>query len=81
MSDKDTILKIMLTNKNKRIWTAKDFQKDPYFVGYEATARMSELLNQYPDLFEVGKEGKFRTLAINWNYEDIQEMVKCYAEM
>lgn len=60
------ILKAMLNNKWKRIWTAKDFQRPPFFIGYEASARMSELMNMYPEILIVGKQDRFRTLSINW---------------
>lgn len=63
----DTILKALLINKEKDNWTAKEFQAGEYFVGYEATARMSELANRYPTLIKVGKDGRFRTLSINWD--------------
>lgn len=61
------ILRAMLTNKWKKVWTAKDFQRPPFFIGYNASARMSELMKMYPDLFIVGKQDKFRTLSINWS--------------
>ena len=64
------ILKIMLENKNVIEWTASDFQKGKWFVGYEATARMSDLYNAYPELFIKGKVDRFRTLAINWDNVD-----------
>jgi hypothetical protein len=64
------ILKAMLENPNKVEWTAKDFQSGNYFVGYEATARMSDLMRMYPDLLIVGRQGRFRTLAINWGQEE-----------
>lgn len=70
------ILTAMLENKEKTIWTAKDFQSGKYFVGYEATARMSELLNRYPTLFIVGKDGRFRTLSINWDNQDLINVLK-----
>ena len=66
----DVILRALLLNENKKGWTAKDFQYGEYFVGYEATARMSELLNKYPNLLIVGKNGRFRTLSVNWNNEE-----------
>ena len=66
-SQHKTILKAMLNNKWKNCWTAKDFQRPPFFIGYEASARMSELMKMYPDLFIVGKRDRFRTLAINWD--------------
>ena len=70
----DVILKALLLNKNKKEWTAKDFQNGEYFVGYEATARMSELINKYPNLIKVGKIGRFRTLSLNLeNLKEIKE--------
>lgn len=72
MKQYNVILNAMISNKGKAIWTAKDFQKEPYFVGYEASARMSELKDMYPDLFIVGRDGRFRTLTINWDCEYIK---------
>lgn len=78
MTSYDIILSAMINDKYKKSWTAKDFQSGEYFVGYEATARMSELKNKYPDLFIVGRDGRFRTLSINWDYEDIDIFIKEY---
>lgn len=66
MTQRDKILKTMLNNPIKKVWTAKDFQHGENFIGYEASARMSELANIYKDILIVGKEGRFRTLEINW---------------
>ena len=75
----DIILIAMLTNRNLNNWTAKDFQHGEYFVGYEATARMSDLLRMYPDLLIAGKDGRYRTLSINWNNEDqVKKALKMY---
>jgi hypothetical protein len=75
----DIILIAMLENKSKNIWTAKDFQSGEYFVGYEATARMSDLLRMYPDLFIAAKDGRFRTLSINWkNKKQVKQALKKY---
>lgn len=72
----EIILGAMLINKNKSQWTAKDFQSGEYFVGYEASARMSELNKMYPDIFITGKEGRFRTLSIDWTKEkEIKELI------
>lgn len=60
------ILRAMLNNKWKKVWTAKDFQRPPFFIGYEASARMSELMKMYPDILIVGKKERFRTLSVNW---------------
>ena len=35
MKQYDVILKAMLTRKDVKWWYAKDFQHEPYFVGYE----------------------------------------------
>ena len=75
----DIILIAMLENKDRNNWTAKDFQSGEYFVGYEATARMSDLLRMYPDLFIVAKDGRFRTLSINWkNKKQVKQALKKY---
>ena len=70
VSQCDKILKAMLENKNIKEWKASDFQSGKYFVGYEATARMSDLMRMYPDQLIVGKDGRFRTLSINWDNID-----------
>ena len=77
LSQCDVILKAMLENKDKKVWTAKDFQSGKYFVGYEASARMSDLTRLHPELFIVGKDGRFRTLEINWE-KDLSEYFKVY---
>ena len=76
MSQCDIILKAMLENRFKKEWKATDFQSGKYFVGYEATARMSDLLRMYPDLVRAGKDGRFRTLSINWKCKEIKEFEK-----
>ena len=69
MSQYETIISAMLNNKNKVWWTAADFQQGEYFVGYEATARMSELKTKYLGLFSEKKIGRFRALSINPEYD------------
>ena len=72
----EIILGAMLTNKNKSQWTAKDFQNEKYFVGYEASPRMSELSKMYSNIINTGKEGRFRTLSIDWTKEkEIKELI------
>ncbi len=78
-SQENIILGAMLENKNKTWWSAKDFQSGKYFVGYEATARMSEIM-RYP-FVKSGKDGRFRVLAIDWNKEDdINEYLEMIGE-
>ena len=79
LSQCDVILKAMLQEKDRVVWTAKDFQKGKYFVGYEASARMSDLISMYPNMLIVGKDGRFRTLSIDWDCKDeIIEKLKEY---
>ena len=79
MKQYDIILKAMLTNKDKKEWKATDFQKDPYFVGYEASPRMSELAKMYPDLINTGRDGRFRTLLINWDCDLLEDYKKQFS--
>jgi len=67
LNQNDVILYAMIKNPSKEWWYAKDFQNGEYFVGYEATARMSELANKYP-FIKRGEDGRFRILSLNWNY-------------
>jgi hypothetical protein len=43
---------------------------DPCFVGYEATARISELAGDYPAIIETGKDGKYRTIRFKFEVID-----------
>lgn len=80
MKQHDIILSAMINNPAKVIWTAKDFQKEPHFVGYEATARMSELAKMIPEIFIVSKQGKYRALSINWGNPVTKEYIALYKE-
>lgn len=66
----DKMLTIMYDNYDiKKVWYGKDFQHEPFFIGYEATARMSDLHRMYPSIFYVRKDGRYRTLELNMNEE------------
>ena len=81
MKQHEIILKAVLENPKKKVWDARDFQRGKYFVGYEATARISELVNQYPDLFVVGRDGRFRTIEVNWEDVETIEFLKKLLEI
>lgn len=66
-----TIIKAMLDHPEKEWWYASDFQKSPYFVGYEASARMSDIAREYPSLVDVSRDGRYRILRIRW--ENVEE--------
>lgn len=84
MTQHNKILKAMLDNPGKKFWIASDFQKGNNFVGYEASARMSELLIKYKDILVSGRDGRFRTLSIDWNKEkeikQIREILELEAQ-
>lgn len=76
LSQHEVIIKAMLEHPEKENWKATDFQSGEYFVGYEATARMSEIIYLYHGLVNVGKDGRFRTLSINWKNKKLVKEVK-----
>lgn len=67
-SQREIILKALIENPKHEWWNAKDFQNGKYFVGYEATARMSELLNL--PYIRVRFVERFREIALDWQYKD-----------
>lgn len=77
MTQCDVILKAMLMDD--KVWTAKDFQYGNNFVGYEASARMSDLVRMYPNLFITYRIGRYRAMEINWEEKElINELSKKY---
>lgn len=85
LTQMEKILKAMIYNKHIKKWRASDFQdlNSEYFVGYEASARMSDLVNLYPWLFIVEKEGRFRTLELKWKEHKkvIKELEKAFRKL
>ena len=71
----NTILTAMFEEKD-RWFIASDFQKGKYFVGYEASARMSDIKRMYPDLFEVKKIDRFRAMKVNTKQVELMEQIK-----
>lgn len=56
------ILTLMCKFPDKQWWLASDFQlpeQGELFVGYEATARLTELSKRYPEMIESVPHGKF----------------------
>ena len=78
MKQHNIILNAMINNKDKKTWKATDFMQGEHFVGYEASARMSELAKMYSGIVIVGKEGRYRTLSLNW--EKVEEIKDLLAE-
>lgn len=56
------ILTIMCQHPEVKWWFPYDFMKPELgdnFVGYEASARLSELATNYPDMVESERDGKY----------------------
>jgi uncharacterized alpha/beta hydrolase family protein len=60
---------------NNKEWYGKDFQRGNNFIGYEASARMSDLKRMYPSIFIEGKDGRYRTLRLNIEQKDYIEEI------
>ena len=61
------IIAAMCNEPAKKWWLAADFQRPELgdnLVGYEATARMSELSKLYPGLIGTEREGRFRKIRL-----------------
>lgn len=54
------IVATMCKNSQKEWWLPQDFmQPGEFFVGYEASARLSELQSENPEMFESVRSGKY----------------------
>lgn len=57
------IITLMARYPQKEWWLPSDFMQDTLdylFVGYEASARLSELARQYPDMIATQQQGKYK---------------------
>lgn len=63
------IVALMCKHHTKQWWLASDFMKPELgdlFVGYEATARLAELIGDNPDMFETERQGRFRAVRVRF---------------
>lgn len=62
------IIRYMASTPSKEWWYAPDFQRpntpSQFYVGYEATARISDILREYSGLMEVKRDGRFRYIKL-----------------
>jgi len=82
------IVAMMCTNHDKQWWLPADFmQGGEFFVGYEASARLSELQSDNLSMFETRRSGKFMERRIRFETgkiwyplisKDLQLMIKRY---
>lgn len=89
MTQHQKIIAKMCKYRARIWWLPVDFMRaDPeFFVGYEASARLSELQREYPNAFESRKEGKYLARRMLFESMDqwlpsmpknLQEMIKRY---
>ena len=84
----EKIIYIMMMNRNKKWWSAADFQKEwsGEFVGYEATARLSELEKKCPKMFSGMRDGRFCLRRIRFEepnewWSDLDPDIKHYMQL
>lgn len=90
LTQQQKIVAYMCKHQDKQWWLASDFMKQEngaLFVGYEATARIAELIGDNPEMFETKRDGRFRAFRIRFEtgkdwYKNInpklQRMIKLY---
>lgn len=68
MTQEEKILEHMLRNNGVQEWFyPPDFMKGgDLFVGYEASARLSEMAKAYPDMIESRRNGKYMERRIRY---------------
>lgn len=74
MKQVEKIFALMCHNRyKKQWWYPPDFMQQSngdFFVGYEASARLSELADKYPDMVESVRHGKYMLRRIRWENRD-----------
>lgn len=90
LTQQQKIVARMCQHSDKMWWLPTDFMRSDageFFVGYEASARLSELQRENPEMFESRRAGKYmeRRICFETGKEwypklskDLQAMVKRY---
>lgn len=70
MTQQQKIITLMIRKQHKQAWFFPyEFMVNglgELFVGYEASARLSELARNYPDMIESQRDGKYTKRRIRW---------------
>lgn len=62
LTQQERIVAIMCINKEQKWWKPHEIMNTgsgEFFIGYEASARLSELAREYPEMIDSKREGKF----------------------
>lgn len=86
MTSHQKCVAIMAHNKKQEWFFAKDIINlgtGDWYVGYEASARMSELAKKFPDMIESMNEGKYTKRRIRWETMDLwfEDLPKEYRQI
>ena len=69
LTQQQKVIKLMAKHTEKEWWLPQDFMQPnlgDLFVGYEASARLSELAKDYPDMIQTLPAGKYKKRRIRW---------------
>lgn len=64
------IIREMLNHPRGTFFLPQSFMRPdlgPLFVGYEASARLSELAREFPDLIFTEQKGKYKSRMLKWD--------------
>lgn len=82
MKQIEKIFMLMCFNRNNQKWWYPPMFMKPelgqLLVGYEASARLSDLAREYPTMIESRKRGKYKWRRIGW--EDIDQWLPTLPE-
>lgn len=74
MKQSEKIITLMCQNRDRKWWFPPHFMEQSLpkelFVGYEASARFSELARDYPTMFANNKLDKYLYRRIRWEAID-----------
>lgn len=77
LTQQQKIVAFMCQHPDTKWWLPTAFMRPAaaeFFVGYEASARFSELASDYPDMFESRRNGKYIERRIK--FETMPEWIK-----
>mgnify|MGYP007083469130 CR=1 FL=1 len=81
MKQHDIILRELRANPGKWYYPPDFMQNNHCFVGYEASARLSELAKKYPDEIESDRRGKYIYRRVRPEYARTEPMVQVADEV
>ena len=78
MTQEEKIIGLMIAGGSRSWYYPMHFMQGglgEYFVGYEASARMTDICRKYPQIIEQEKKGKYRVIRLAENFRDHLEEI------